>query len=285
MTEVKKTDGWQERGVALAQEHRLRQFAIADWLVEGIDLNGATVTYDAAETLFPQYHRATFLSWVTVARHFAPSIRIESEFLTFGHYQVAQGAADTPWQTDKSADDRKALELVWLKQADESRLSVSGLRAAIQNAFELRQRALLAERTEPATAELEPETEQKPTPPKKKVEQAFSSPWLPDKSRLLLYELARVRKVPPQELVARAVQDFIDAHTDEIGDAAVAEAKRLDEYKASVAAARIVEQERRKIAEQAFEQKRIEEFLTDAITKDVNEQSRAEIDTLEKVTA
>lgn len=64
MTEVKKTDSWQERGVALAQEHRLRQFAIADWLVEGIDLNGATVTYDAAETLFPQYHRATFLSWV-----------------------------------------------------------------------------------------------------------------------------------------------------------------------------------------------------------------------------
>ena len=73
---------WKDRGIALAQEHRLRQFTIADWLLEGIELVGATETYDLAEALFPQYARQTFLSWVMVAKHFPACIRIQSDFLT-----------------------------------------------------------------------------------------------------------------------------------------------------------------------------------------------------------
>lgn len=129
--DVQITD-WQQRVAVLAQEHRLRQFEIADLLVQGIEQFGATATYDYAESLFPQYARATFQSWVTVAKHFPSSIRIESDWLTFGHYQVAQGAERDSFRPDRDESEiQVAKEMVWLRQADERRLSVSALRDTI----------------------------------------------------------------------------------------------------------------------------------------------------------
>src|ERR1019366_207395 len=129
---------WHIHGIELSKSHRRHQFQIADWLLEGIELLGAVAAYDSAEALFPQYARATFTSWVTVAKHFPASMRIESDFLTFNHYQVVQGTQD------KVPDDDSyelALESAWLRKADEQKMSVSVLREAI-HACEISKRAI-----------------------------------------------------------------------------------------------------------------------------------------------
>jgi len=239
--EVDKNDEliWRERGSVLAQEKRLRQFEIADWLVLGIERYGATKAYDYAESVFPQYTRATFQSWVTVAKHFPGSIRIESEHLTFGHYQVAQGA-----------ESSAAEEMVWLRKADEHKMSVSALRENIAHAFELRHEAFLEEHPELKPAEPEPE------PQKSKKKDAygaevkeFKTDWLKKQTRWSLDELARARHVTTEQLLQRIIQDFLDAHSDEIGDAKKAEAKRSAEHFAAMDAAESVEKLKREANE------------------------------------
>src|ERR1035437_1706382 len=113
---------WHIHGIELSKSHRRHQFQIADWLLEGIELLGAVAAYDSAEALFPQYARATFTSWVTVAKHFPASMRIESDFLTFKHYQVVQGCTGTS-EEEKYKKLFLAQELVWLRKADESKRS------------------------------------------------------------------------------------------------------------------------------------------------------------------
>jgi hypothetical protein len=227
---------WRERGSVLAQNHRLKQFEKADWLVLGIERYGATKAYDYAESVFPQYTRATFQSWVTVAKHFPASIRIESEHLTFKHYQYAQGA-----------ESSAAEEMIWLRKADEHKMSVSALRENISHAFELRHEAFLNEHPEP-----KPEPE--PEPIKKKEAfgaevKEFKTHWLSRQARWGLDELARARHVRPEQLAARIIGDFLDAHSDEIGDAQAAAKKRESEHFAQMDAAEAVEKSKREANE------------------------------------
>jgi hypothetical protein len=259
MSDVQIADSWQQRGLVLSQAHRLQQFAIADWLAQGIEQLGATSAYDYAETVFPQYARATFQSWVTVAKHFAPSIRIESEWLTFGHYQVAQGAERDPWRPDTDESEiQVARELVWIRQADERRMSVSALREAIAHAYELRREAFFDDH--PESKPVEPEPERIPDS-KPKQKDAFGAelkelktPWLPKRARWSLDELARARRVTTEELLNRVIQDFLDAHSDEIGDAKAAATKREGEHDAQLAAAASVGKLQAAINQKAYDE-------------------------------
>jgi len=244
---------WKQRVAVLAQEHRLRQFAIADALVEGIEQFGATAAYDYAEAVFSQYTRATFQSWVTVAKHFSASIRIESDFLTFGHYQVAQGAGRDTWVNNPESKLQLTQELVWLRKADEHRMSVSALRNAIARAFELQD-----EKLGPVHSKPEPEPISDSKPKQKDCYGAetreLKTPWMKKQMRFHVDELARARRMTTEQLLARIVEDFLDAHSDEIGDAVAAAKKRELEHDAQVAAAVAVEKSRR----EAFKQYRKE---------------------------
>jgi hypothetical protein len=279
---------WCQRGLILAQEHRIAQFKVADWIVEGIELVGATSAYDFAEAVFPQYARVTFQSWVTVAKHFTALFRIESNWLTFGHYQVAQGAEK---DSAEGKELQVAREMVWLRQADERRMSVSALRDAIANAYFL----LHPDLTKVPVDDPDPEPE-----PKKAVKKnifgnpikEFQTPWLPERTRWALDELSRARHMTTEQLLARVVQDFIDAHTDEIGDAKAAVAKREEERAAAMCAAEVVETEMRvregaavkRIAAER-KQKRCEFFLADALFREVQARQNAAVEGLEGLQA
>jgi hypothetical protein len=282
---------WCRRGLALSKDRRLSQFAVADWLVDGIELNGATAAYDFAEAVFPQYARQTFLSWVTVAKHFKPLFRIESDFLTFGHYQVAQGAERDPWRYDPDSEFQVAKEMVWLRQADERRMSVSALRDAIAHAFNLRQEAFFVDHPD---AKPKPVDEPEPAPvkPSQSISAAkeFKTPWLPKQTRWCLDELSRARRMTTEQLLARVVRDFIDAHTDEIGDAKLAAAKRDAEADAAMRAAEAVEAEKRKVAaefraKQKAEQNRSidEGRLALALVEEVQARRQAELDDIVRI--
>jgi hypothetical protein len=296
---------WESRGRELSTQTRRVQFAIADWLLEGVGLCAvASDAYDAAERLFPQYHRQTFITWVTVARHFPASTRIESEFLTFKHYQVVQGSEDVidSYTGDRGDDYRRqqlALQLVWLRKADEQHMSASVLCEAIANAGRLRQRASEPpEPVEPESVEPEPKPAPKPTKLSKweRERACYDSmpPWLCDQRVLWgVRELAKARQCKPYELVVRAVAEFIDAHADELGDARVARDKRQAEYKASVLAAQQAEQERirlieaspeyqRRQAEQAERDKRQAEHKASVLAAQQAEQERRELEQAER---
>jgi hypothetical protein len=292
-------NSWHDRGVTLSHAHRLQQFEIADWLVEGIEQLGVTEAYDFAEKTFSQYARATFQSWVTVAKHFPASIRIESDFLTFGHYQVAQGAERDPWAKDPNSKLQVAQEMVWLRKADERRMSVSALRYAIANAFELRREAFFNEN--PDARPKPPEPEPKPEP--KLVGKncyggelkEFKTPWLPKRARFHLDELARARRITTEQLLNRVIQDFLDAHCDEIGDVEAAAKKRQAEVFAQMDAADAVEKlkreqranecaektarEQQESTEKAerLERRRLHEFMKDDDIISDTEQQNAEI--------
>jgi hypothetical protein len=191
---------------------------------------------------------------VTVAKHFPASIRIESDWLTFGHYQVAQGAESDPWSKDSNSKLQVAQELVWLRKADEHKMSVSALRENIAHAFELRHEAFLAEHPESKPEPVEPE----PKPePRKAGKDAFGSeikefktPWLSKQTRFHLDNLARARRVTTEQLLNRVIQDFLDAHNDEIGNAEIAAKKRAAEHDAAMDAAQAAEKVKREADEQ-----------------------------------
>jgi hypothetical protein len=285
--DARAQQNWEIRGSVLAQSLRLQQFVIADWIVEGIEQFGATAAYDYAEAAFPQYARATIQSWVTVAKHFPASIRIESGHLTFGHYQVAQGSAKDS-SNSESNELQAARELVWLRKADEHKMSVSVLRDAINRAFELRQQAFFDEHPDLKPTEPEPEPKPKSEPIKKKDAygaevKEFKTPWLTQQTRWGLDELARARRVRPEQLAARIVQDFLDAHSDEIGDAEAAANKRQAEVWAQMDVSNAAEKVQRELAAKervekaereqqqkaqqkaAYEQKHREEILCEAL--------------------
>jgi hypothetical protein len=232
---------WRERGSVLAQEKRLRQLETADWLVLGIERYGATKAYDYAESVFPQYTRTTFQSWVTVAKHFPGSIRIESEHLTFGHYQAAQGA-----------EGGAAEQMVWIRKANDNKMSVAALREAIANAYRLLH-------PDPTTTPVdEPEPDLEPKKVKRNIFgkpiPEFKTPWIKHQTRWALDQLARARHVTTEQLLQRIIQDFLDAHSDEIGDAEKAAKKREAEHFAQMDAAEAVEKVKREANERYREQ-------------------------------
>jgi hypothetical protein len=162
-------------------------------------------------------------------------MRIESEFLTFSHYQTAQGSCFKSVKSESVVACE--LERVWLRKADELHMSVSVLREAIRNEFNLRQSAVQPE----PESESEPKIKLKPTPAEKYANEQKQWEELPrwlNGQKPKLEELASARHCKPHEIVLRAVADFIDAHVDELGDAQAAEAKRKDEYKVSLDAAK-----------------------------------------------
>ena len=144
--------------------------------------------------------------------------------------------------------------MVWLRKADERRMSVSALRDAISRAFELRHEAFLNENPDARPKPAEPE--QRPQP--KKVEKdcyggelkEFKTPWLKKQTRWSLDELARARRVTTEQLLQRVIQDFLDAHSDEIGDAENAAKKREAEVFAQMDAAEAAEKVKREADEQ-----------------------------------
>jgi hypothetical protein len=263
---------WKDRGIALAQEHRLRQFTIADWLLEGIELVGATETYDLAEALFPQYARQTFLSWVMVAKHFPACIRIQSDFLTFAHYQVVKGCAGISEGHD-NADFQTAQELVWLRKADEFKMSVSVLRESVRTCWVMKGSVIGAnEAADKMLAAAHKEWE-KAEPKKenfspkwlnKEVKDNALPKWLSEKQlKWRIESLAVARGIEPHELVKRAMQDFIDAHSDELGDAKAAQEKRESEQFSADAAAIVVETELQRACNEHNEKVRQEKHARD----------------------
>ena len=247
-----------------ARNHRKHQFQIADWLLEGISLNSAAATYDIAETLFPQYARATFASWVTVAKHFPASIRIEGEFLTFKHYQVVQGCTGTS-EEEKYKKLFLAQELVWLRKADESKMSVSLLREAINTCWVTKRAIANANKAaEEGFADAhkkweDAEPKKSDNLPKWVNEQSKEHElpkWLGDKRlKWSIEELAKARDIAPHELVMRAVAEFIDAHSNELGDIKAAKDKREEEQRAEAAAAAAVDIEKRNICAEFADEK------------------------------
>ena len=249
---ISYTETWHKSGAVLAQEHKTKQWEIADWILQGVENvkllwpelpeNQATAkVYDLAEKLFPQYSRITFRNWVYVARTFPASIRIDA--LTFSHYQTVlkvQASRPGPPPLNEDAEvkaGRLARETAetarvrgeWLAQAAEKGLSVSALRFAIANAFQLA--------TSENTAATETKETEQPSHASAKVtpkrEAGYSLP-LPAEERKALETLAANRGISPATLAAHAVSEYIEAHSEELAE----EASRREEIQAATNAAR-----------------------------------------------
>jgi hypothetical protein len=134
-------------------------------------------------------------------------------------------------------------------------MSVSALRHAIANAFELRKEAFFNENPDARPKPAEPEPKPEPKLVGKNCYggelKEFKTPWLPKRARFHLDELARARRITTEQLLNRVIQDFLDAHCDEIGDVEAAAKKRQAEAFAQMDAAEAAEQERRSQAEEA----------------------------------
>jgi hypothetical protein len=222
---------WKSRGVELAQAHKKQQWQIAEWILEGLNQPGADASfvYDTAESLFP-YSRSSLMQFAYVARIFPESMRIDSDWLTFSHYQAVLAAGSQIPKPDTPDKQRERLQ--WLAQAHAQHLTVSALRLGIANAFELATAQGGNDTTQPK--------EQLPTKSK-----APKSKPTPLGARLggaakRLEELAHIRGVKPDMLLAHIVDDYLAAHADEVADAADRLAKRKAEADAVIDAARAI---------------------------------------------
>jgi hypothetical protein len=87
-----QAENWHKRGLELAKAHKKHQWECDDWILEGAELFGENV-YGEAQKIFVGYTRSTLYQWAYIARAFPTSIRIESDHLTFGHYQCVLSAS------------------------------------------------------------------------------------------------------------------------------------------------------------------------------------------------
>jgi hypothetical protein len=219
---------WREKGVALSHARRLQQFEIADWLVEGTGLfPDAIAAYDFAERTFPDVARQTFINWVSVARQYPTCIRIQSDWLTFSHYQVALGAKGGIGAGEEARECAPAIaqkaRLGWLQQANDNKLTVAELRLAITNEWVLTHNPP-AQESEPAP---EPPPVQTAPRPAKAQPHFLEVPV----HRLLsaqvkgIQALANARRMPPDMLVVAAVTEYLEAHANEVADAVAKDAE------------------------------------------------------------
>jgi hypothetical protein len=252
---------WRERGMVLSRARRLQQFEIADWLVEGTGLfEDASAAYDFAEQTFPDVARQTFINWVSVAHQFPTCMRIQSDWLTFSHYQVALGARGCLGAGSEKQDDGPTLiqhaRLTWLQQAHDNRMTVADLRLAITNEWELsRSTQPTASEPEPVTA---PQTTVAPrTKPQINFLEAPVYRLLP-RHQYQIIALAQARKITPEILVVDAVAEYLAAHADEVGDA-MDKAKEESErkFRTMVAAAKHADQQTRWRLEALHERRRM----------------------------
>jgi hypothetical protein len=211
---------WQEQGRALALANKRHQWERADWILEGIDLLGDSV-YAEAGRIFVGYARGTFIQWAYVARAFPQSIRIDSDYLTFGHYQAVMAvhsihklrAIGELSSEDVAELKTQAMRLAWLRKADEERWIVSDLRAAIAHQIPA-----------PMPSEAGGDDPAAPEPPTKSFKAARFDPFKPGfplspiaQKNLTL--LAIYRRVEASALVTLAVEEYLLAHTDELNQA------------------------------------------------------------------
>jgi hypothetical protein len=245
--------GWCEKGVTLSHARRLQQFEIADWLAEGIGLfPHATAAYDFAEQTFPDVARQTFINWVSVARQFPACIRIQSEWLTFSHYQVVLGARGGIGIGEEGRYGGVPIleaRLSWLQQADDKKMTVAQLRLAIANEWALMNypETIVGE-SEPLPATAPPVV---PQPPVKKPVHFLQVPvyTLLSAHAQRIKALARARRITPEMLVVDAIAEYLEAHRDEVADSVTKEKdenerKHLD----MVSAARHVQQQTKRRA-------------------------------------
>jgi len=214
---------WKEEGLQLAQAHKRHQWKIADWILEGIALHAnATEAYDAAEQIFPEYSRTTFIEWASVARTFPALVRTKDfPDLYFGHFKAAL-AVTSPISTEET----ERLRMNWLKQAQDKKLSVAAFRLAIADAFAITQPK---PKPEPAA----------PSPRRVKTAAQYEPEYklpLSLEEHQKLEKLALARGISPAMLAKCIVVEYLEVHTDElvVGD------KRRAEMEAAKAAAQAV---------------------------------------------
>jgi len=193
---------WKDDGEALAKEHAAHQWKIADWILTGIDNFPAADVYAEALKLFPQYSKATLITYASVARAFPPIIR--NKGLTFGHHQVAM-TGETGNYPD--APLTAIIRQTNLAAAAAAGWTVGQLRDHINHELEIRMAAKEAER-------LAAEPPVEPPPPRKPKGRPLSAWTLanltPDyRSRLEKLAIARCVPVPvlAQSILEQALND------------------------------------------------------------------------------
>jgi len=246
---------WCEKGVTLSHARRSQQFEIADWLVEGTGLfPDATAAYDFAEQTFPDIARQTFINWVSVARQFPACIRIQSDWLTFSHYQVvlgAKGGIGIGEEAKYGGVPILEARLSWLQQAHDKKMTVAQLRLAITNEWVLTNfPETIVEESEPLPATTPPVVQ---LPPVKKPVQFLQAPvyTLLSAHAQRIQALARARRITPEMLVVDAIAEYLEAHSDEVADSVTKDKEERErKFFHVVSAARHVKQqtERRAVA-------------------------------------
>ena len=254
--------GWCEKGVSLSHARRLQQFEIADWLAEGTGLfPDATAAYDFAEQTFPDVARQTLINWVSVARQYPACMRIQSEWLTFSHYQVVLGIGSG--KDDKHLDERRQ----WLQQANDEKLTVAALRAAIVN-------QQLGVPAQPTAAPTDTPAPVAAPPVKKQPIQFLTAPVYQVLSRDLpkLQALAATRQTTPEALLVVAVEEYLAAHAEETAQAmATAKDKKDAWFQAQIGAGR----ERELQAHIALESERVRAWKArDTAQQQADEQAK-----------
>lgn len=199
-------EAWRAEGECLSRYHKSQQWAIADWIVAGMDNIPATEVYDATEKLFPQYTRTTLANMASVARAFPASLR--SEALAFGHHKAAM-AVDSQFRAE------------WLLRA----AAGDGMRpwSVAKLAFEINGHGLeenYAAKEAEATAEEEATDTAKaeaPAPkPKRQKADAFTLSHLPASYRSKLEKLAMARRTTTTLLAVAILEAYLDQEIEEI---------------------------------------------------------------------
>jgi hypothetical protein len=240
---------WQTQGATLALTQRRHQWALADWILAGIELHGgnATAAYDAAEQILPEYSRATLQQWASLARAFPAQVRAQWPDLFMGHYHAVWSVgspfspvAPSPHNSDEQQAERAAKfdadvaarRAQWLTQAQEKKLTVSALRLAIANASTFD--GTVAPGATPAPVKPTPAPLVKPT-----AKAGYQLPLKP-KEKTALETLAAARGLTPAQLAAHAVSEFLRVHADEIDGAEQAQAAQRAQVEQARAAAQAI---------------------------------------------
>ena len=235
--DIVSPDVWRTEGEALAAQHKAQQWAVADWLLAGLEVLPAPEVYAAAERFFPQYSKATLMTFASVARTFSPLMR--NKALTFSHHHAVMGAGE-----GLASELSQKIKHEWLEKAAAGEWSVATLRANINHEFELWEWAK-AQAKAGADGEAEIETEEAEASPLKRRTQAtkvFTLSHLSPSYRAKLEKLAVARRMPVDTLAKILIENALEDAADEI---AVIEARAAEAaQKAQEEAARMRDESR-----------------------------------------
>jgi hypothetical protein len=245
-------DAWREKGATLSRARRLQQFEIADWLVEGTGLfPDATAAYDFAEKTFPDIARQTFINWVSVARQFPACMRIQSDWLTFSHYQVALRADGSLGAGNEKHDGGATViqhaRLQWLQQAHDNKMTVANLRLGVTNEW------VLTHTPAQPPAEAAPAAAPAVAPPPVKKRTSFlETPvyQLLSAHTKGIQALASARRITPDMLVVDAISEYLAAHANELEDALIKDKEESErKFREMISAAKRAEQQARAMSQ------------------------------------